>query len=132
MQNILTIFTWKQLLRSNRDEQTIVQAVQEKLCFFHNSLQPLPRLHRCQTPSKLSTIRVYSHSYWLVIFCTTNCSRVLGRERWQTFENSWKKTQYFMNNHESRVKHGIFTVCFDTYLHHGLYNKKMVFWCKLS
>ena len=43
-------------------------------------------------------MRVYSHSYWLVIFCTTNSSRVLARERWQIFENSWKKTQYFMNN----------------------------------
>ena len=33
----------------------ILQGVQEKLCFFHNSLQPLPRLHRCKRPSKLST-----------------------------------------------------------------------------
>ena len=29
--------------------------VQEKLFFFHNSLQPLLRLHRCKRPSKLST-----------------------------------------------------------------------------
>ena len=36
-------------------------------------------------------------SYWLVIFRTTNSSRVLARERWQTFVNSWKKTQYLMN-----------------------------------
>ena len=36
-------------------------------------------------------MRVYSHSYWLVIFCTTNSSRVLARERWQTFENSLGK-----------------------------------------
>ena len=42
-------------------------------------------------------MQVYSHSYWLVFFCTTNSSRVLARERWQTFENSWKKTQYLMN-----------------------------------
>ena len=42
-------------------------------------------------------MRVYSPSYWLVIFCTTNSSRVLARERWQTFENSWKLTQYLMN-----------------------------------
>ena len=42
-------------------------------------------------------MRVYSHSYWLVIFWTTNSSRVLAREGWQTFENSWKKTQYLMN-----------------------------------
>ena len=24
-----------------------------KIVFFHNSLQPLPRLHRCKRPSKL-------------------------------------------------------------------------------
>ena len=75
-----------------------LQAVQEKL-LFHNSLQPLPRLHRCKRPSKLSldAMRVYIHSYWPVIFCTTNSSRVLARERLQTFENSWKKMQYLMN-----------------------------------
>ena len=26
-----------------------------KIVFFHNSLQPLPRLHRCKRPSQLST-----------------------------------------------------------------------------
>ena len=26
-----------------------------KIVFFHNSLQPLPRLHRCKSSSKLST-----------------------------------------------------------------------------
>ena len=26
-----------------------------KIVFFHNSLQPPPRLHRCKIPSKLST-----------------------------------------------------------------------------
>ena len=26
-----------------------------KIVFFHNSLQPLPRLHRCKRPSKFST-----------------------------------------------------------------------------
>ena len=66
-----------------------LQGVQEKL-FFHNSLQSLPRLHRCKRPSY--AMRVYSHFYWLVIFYITNSSRVLVRERWQTFENSWKKT----------------------------------------
>ena len=60
-----------------------------KIVFVHNSLQPLPRLHRCKRPSKLSTqYRGYSHSHWLIIFCTTNSSRLLARERWQTFENS--------------------------------------------
>ena len=42
-------------------------------------------------------MRVYSPSHWLVIFCTTNSSRVQSWERWQTFENSWKKTQYLTN-----------------------------------
>ena len=66
--------------------------------FFHNSLQPLSRQHRCKRPSKLSMqCECVQSSYWLVIFCTTNSSRVLARERWQTFENSWKKTQYLIN-----------------------------------
>ena len=30
-------------------------------------------------------------------FTATNSSRVLERERWQTFENIWRKTQHFMN-----------------------------------
>ena len=29
-----------------------IQGVQEKLCFFPNSLQPLPHLHRCKRPSQ--------------------------------------------------------------------------------
>ena len=36
----------------------------------HNSLQPLPRLYSCKRP--LNAMQVYSHSYWLVIFCTTS------------------------------------------------------------
>ena len=40
---------------------------------------------------------MYSHSYWLVIFSTTNSSRMLAKERSQTFENFWKKTQYLIN-----------------------------------
>ena len=63
-----------------------------KNVFFHSSLQPLSRLHRCESPPKLSkpcecTVTPIG---WL-IFCTTNRSRVLTRERWQTFENSWEK-----------------------------------------
>ena len=37
-------------------------------------------------------------SLLLVFFCTTNSSRVLAREMWQTFENSWKKNTIF-NEH---------------------------------
>ena len=73
-----------------------VQGGQKKLCFFHISLQPLPRLHRCKRNLKLST-QCECHSYWLVIFCTTNRSRVLAKARWQTFENSWEKKEYSMN-----------------------------------
>ena len=40
-------------------------------------------------------MRVFSRSYWLVISCTANSSRVLARKRWQTFENSWKKNTVF-------------------------------------
>ena len=36
-------------------------------------------------------IWVYSHSYWLTFFCTTNSSPVLARERSQNIVNSWKK-----------------------------------------
>ena len=67
--------------------------------FFYISLQRNPSLSymAVRDLQALNTMRVCSHSYWLVIFCTTNCSPVLARKRWQTFENSRKKTQYLMN-----------------------------------
>ena len=34
---------------------TLCTGFSGKIVFFHNSLQPLPRLHRCKRPSKLST-----------------------------------------------------------------------------
>ena len=64
-------------------------------CYF--SLHPLPRLHRCKRLSKLST-QCERTLLLKIIFCTTNSSRVLARERMQTFENSWKKTQYLINS----------------------------------
>ena len=42
-----------------------LQGVHEKIVFLHNSLQPLPRLRDFKA---LNAMRVYSHSYWLVIF----------------------------------------------------------------
>ena len=48
---------------------------------------------------------VYSHSYWLDIYCTSNGSRVLARERWQSFENFWKNTIF----NEHPVPDPIFT-----------------------
>ena len=69
-----------------------------KIVFFHNPLQPLPHLHRCKRPSKINASVPSVQSLLLPgNFCTTNSSRVLARERRQTFENSWEKTQYLMN-----------------------------------
>ena len=70
-----------------------IQGVQEKMCFSTIHCNPFlaymaVRDLQSSQPSK----RVYSPSYLLVIFCTTNSSRVLmARESWQTFENSCKK-----------------------------------------
>ena len=36
-------------------------------------------------------MRVYSHSHWLAIFCTTNNSPVLAREMWKNTENFREK-----------------------------------------
>ena len=66
-----------------------------KIVFFapFTATPPSPTLLK-ETFKALNAMRVNSHSYWLanlVNFCTTNSSSVLARERWQTFENSWKK-----------------------------------------
>ena len=58
-----------------------------------------------ETFKALKAMRVYSHSYWLVIFCTTTSNRVPERDRWQTFENSWKKNQYLMNTLYKTLSH---------------------------
>ena len=75
-----------------------IKGVQEKLWFFTIHCNPsLTYIAVRDLQGSLNAMRVYSHSYWLVLFCTTNSSQVLARERWQTFENSWKKTQFLMN-----------------------------------
>ena len=74
-----------------------VQGVHEKLCFFTIHCNPSLAYITEKTFKALNAMRVYSHSYWLVNFCKTNSSRVLAKERLQTFENSWKKTQYLNN-----------------------------------
>ena len=56
--------------------------------FTANPYSPTSLKETCKA---LNAMRVYNHSFWLVIVCTTNSSRVLARERWQSFENSWKK-----------------------------------------
>ena len=48
----------------------------------------------------LNSMWVYSHSYWLVVFCTTNSSRVLAREKWHT---SCKKTTKFKEHPVSKM-----------------------------
>ena len=57
-----------------------------KNCIFVNSLQPIP----CMEIEQLILAKDLSthHSYWLVIFCTTNSSPVLlAREKPQNFKN---------------------------------------------
>ena len=62
----------------------------KKSDFF--SLQTNPSLHRFKRSSKLSTQCQRVKSLLLVgNFCTTNSSRVLAIDRWQTFENFWKQ-----------------------------------------
>ena len=75
----------------------IIQGVQEKMCFLQFTANPPSPTSLKETFKALSAMRVYSHSYWLVFFCTTNSSRMLASEMWQTIENSWEKTQYFKN-----------------------------------
>ena len=65
-----------------------VQVVHEKMCFFTIHCNHFLAYIAVRDLHFSNAMGVYSHSYWLVSFCTTNSSRVLARERWQTFENS--------------------------------------------
>ena len=63
-----------------------------KNCIFSQfTATPPSSISLDETFKALNAMRVYSHSYWQVIFCTTNSSRSLARERWQTSWNSLKK-----------------------------------------
>ena len=76
-----------------KNQEYVLQGVHEKLWFFSQFTETPPSPTSLKEPFKaLILMRVYSHFYGLVVFCTTNHSQVLARERWQTFENSWKKT----------------------------------------
>ena len=67
--------------------------------FFHSSLQPLPRLNISVRDLQKSQRSASVQSLLSAgLFCTTNSRRVLARERWQTFENSWEKNTIF-NEH---------------------------------
>ena len=60
-----------------------------KIVFFHSSLQPLPRLHIAVRDLQNSQGSASVQSLLLAVFFY-NIRRVLARERWQTFENSWE------------------------------------------
>ena len=70
-------------------ECCFIQGVQEKLCFFITHCDP----RDFQSPQRNASVQSL-----LEFFCTTNSSRLLARERWKTFENSWKK-QTISNEH---------------------------------
>ena len=85
------------------------------VCSQFTATPPSPASLCCKRFSKLSNaMRVYSHSYWLVISCTTNSSRVLARERWQTFEKHpvfqfVSNLLFGLNLHEISQTYGLFT-----------------------
>ena len=63
-----------------RKDTVVCTGFSRKIELFLINFDPSPA---CQ--------RVYTHSYWLTIFCTTNGKQVLAKERWQNFENYCKK-----------------------------------------
>ena len=72
--------------------------------FFHNSLQPLHRLHRSknylQSSQRNASVQLFLFA--CNFFCTTYSSRLVARERWQTLESSWKNNLF----NEHPVVHG--------------------------
>ena len=69
----------------------------EKMSFFHNSLQPLPRLHRCVRPSKLSKQCECTVSPTGWSFFAQPIAAECWRGRGDNFREFLKKTQYLMN-----------------------------------
>ena len=82
---LISFTVYLAVIRSCKNQ---LQGVQKKLCFFTIQCNPSLAYNVVKDLQRNA-----SRSHWLVIFCTTNSSRVLARERWQTFENSWKITQ---------------------------------------
>merc|ERR1712049_5940 len=74
-----------------------IRSVHEKIVFFF-TIHSNPSLAYIAVRELQSSQRNASVQSLLLAgsFCTTNDSRVLARERWQTFGNSWKKTQYLI------------------------------------
>ena len=81
--------TWLFILCVYEDQD--VQGVQEKLCFF--TIHCNPSLAYIAVRDRQSSQRNASVQSLLLAgnFCTTNSSRVLASERWQSFKNSWKR-----------------------------------------
>ena len=88
----------------------VIQGVQEKISFF-SKFTATTITSLWETFKALKAMRVYSHSYWLVIFYTTNSGRALARERWQTLENFWKKHVYWMSTLLRNFMNGLVCCC---------------------
>ena len=74
------------------ENNSSIYRVFRKNCVFSHFMQTLPRLHH-ETFKALNAMRVYSYSYWLVIFCTTNSCRGRGGK----LSRILRKKQYLMN-----------------------------------
>ena len=80
-----------------------IQGVQEKLCFFTIHCNPslaysgVRDLQSSQLNASVQSLLLAGN------FCTTNSSRVLAWERWQTFDNSWQKNTIF-NEHSVYIE----------------------------
>ena len=77
-------------------DQSAIYRVFRKSCVFSqfNATPPSPT-SLLETFKVLSAMRVYSHSHWLVAFCTTKSSRVLARERWKKHNIQWTPCIFF-------------------------------------
>ena len=65
-------------------------------------------------------MRVYSHSYWLVVFCTTNSSRVLAKGEKANFREFLEKNTIFN-------KHTVHVYVYTRSLQKNLYKRKLTF-----
>ena len=72
----------------------LVQGVQGKLCFFtiycNHSLACIA-VRDLQSSQGKASVQLLLLAGNFFFFLTINFGRVLARDRWQTFENSWKK-----------------------------------------
>ena len=72
-----------------------VQSIQEILCFVTINSNPslaYIAVRDLQNSQHNASVQL------LQLAGTTNSRRVLARENWKTFENSWNKAQYLMKH----------------------------------